>query len=382
MTTPCVLVLNAGSSSIKAALIAVHHGSDGVSEQRLWHGQRTWQGPPAGGSAVELQLTIDGCLDGWLIEAIEPWLAALCLVGHRVVHGGERFQQATCIDAGVRQAIAEAAALAPLHNALALAVINWVEAWLIPRRPGLRQWACFDTAFHSSIDEIHFSYAIPAAWRARGLRRYGFHGINHQHIADTVTAIHREEGCSDSTLNQLRLVSAHLGAGCSLCAIAGGRSMGTTMGMTPLDGLVMASRSGSIDPGLLLHLLDEGLTPAELGDALNHRSGLVGLSGLSTDMRELRRAAAEGHSGAELAIAVFTERLLEGIAAMVAVLRGVDVIAVSGGIGENDQQLLHTMQRELSWLGSFRLLQVPANEEGHIARQCLEAQAPGPGSAG
>jgi acetate kinase len=378
MTTPCVLVLNAGSSSIKAALIAQAAviATDGLSDlEPIWQEQIAWQAPAPHSGAAELQQAVTACLAPWLIPAIEPWLAVLTLVGHRVVHGGERFHQATCIDAGVRQAIAEAAALAPLHNAIALAVIDWVEAWLAPRQPQLQQWACFDTAFHSSIDEAHASYAIPAAWRARGLRRYGFHGLNHQHIAETVTAIHRNEGFPERELQQLRLVSAHLGAGCSLCAIAGGRSVTTTMGLTPLEGLVMASRSGSVDPGLLLHLLKEGLTPAELDDALNHRSGLLGLSGLSADIRELRRAAAQGHSGAALAISVFTERLLEGIAAMAAALRGVDVIALSGGIGQNDEMLVQSLRQELAWMGPFRLLQIPADEEGQIARQCLEAQA-------
>jgi acetate kinase len=361
MTTPCVLVLNAGSSSIKAALI----GADDQSAlQPLWQGQRDWQAPAPGSGEATLQQGVRTCLEPWLSEAIEPWLPALTLVAHRVVHGGEHLHQARCIDADVRRAIADAAALAPLHNAIALAVIDWAEAWLAARRSHLSQWACFDTAFHSSLDAAHYSYAIPEAWRARGLRRYGFHGINHQHVAETVAA---------ALPDAERVISAHLGAGCSLCAVHTGRSVATTMGMTPLEGLVMGSRSGSLDPGLLLHLLEQGMSALELGQDLNHHSGLLGLSGLSADMRALRRAAAAGHAGAALAIEVFTERLLEGFGAMAAVLRGVDVIALSGGIGQNDRALLHTLQQELRWLGPFRLLQVPANEEGQIARQCLAA---------
>lgn len=362
MASACVLVLNAGSSSIKAAVIA----SDGPSAlQPLWQGQRDWQAPAPGNGDAALLHGVTACLEPWLSEAIEPWLPALTLVAHRVVHGGERFHRATRIDSEVRRAIADAATLAPLHNAIALAVIDWVETWLARRRPNLSQWACFDTGFHSSLDEAHYSYAIPEALRARGLRRYGFHGINHQHVAETVAA---------TLPDAERVISAHLGAGCSLCAVHRGRSVATTMGMTPLEGLVMGSRSGSLDPGLLLHLLEAGMSPLELGQTLNHHSGLLGLSGLSADMRALRRAAADGHAGAALAIDVFTERLLEGLGAMAAVLRGVEVIALSGGIGQNDHQLLHTLQQELHWLGRFRLLQVPADEEGQIARQCLAEQ--------
>jgi len=194
-------------------------------------------------------------------------------------------------------------------------------------------------------------------------------------VAETVAAIACEEGASDAQLSQQRLISCHLGAGCSLCAIHGGRSMATTMGLTPLEGLVMATRSGSVDPGLLLHQLQQGVSAAELSETLQRRSGLLGLSGLSADMRELRQAAADGHGGAQLAIDVFTARLLEGLGAMAAVLQGVDVIALSGGIGENDETLAQSLHQRLQWLGPFRLLQIPADEEGQIARQCLAAAA-------
>lgn len=361
MPSTNVLVLNAGSSSIKAAVIATD--GDGPL-QPIWQSQRDWQLPPPGRSGGELEHAVAACLGPWLGDAIEPWRATLCLVAHRVVHGGERLHRATLIDADVRGAIADAAALAPLHNAIALAVIDWVEAWLVPRRGELQQWACFDTGFHSSLPAAQYSYAIPEAWRAGGLRRYGFHGINHQHIAETVVVAVPEAE---------RIISAHLGAGCSLCAVHHGRSVATTMGMTPLEGLVMATRSGSVDPGLLLHLLQQGMDAAELSDALNHHSGLLALSGHSSDMRELRRAAATGHSGARLAIDVFTARLLEGIGAMAAVLQGVDVLALTGGIGQNDEQLARTLHEALQWLGPFRLLQIPADEEGQIARQCLDA---------
>ena len=167
---------------------------------------------------------------------------------------------------------------------------------------------------------------------------------------------------------QPRLISAHLGAGCSLAAVCNGHSIDTTMGFTPLEGLVMASRSGSVDPGLLLHLLRSGVSLEQLEAGLNRRSGLLGLSGLSGDWRELRAAALEGHAGAQLALAVFLHRLKQEIGAMAASLGGVDQIALSGGVGANDNQLLQDLQEQLGWLGPVDWLQVPADEEGMIAR--------------
>jgi acetate kinase len=370
MTAPRVLVLNAGSSSIKAAVLEV--ASDGTCN-RLWQDQHAWTMPSADGTNPELIAAVERCLTSWLPAVLAPWQGSLTLVAHRVVHGGERFSRACRIDAEVRRGITAVSALAPLHNGVALAVIDWMETWLAPWQPGLPQWACFDTAFHSTLPVEQSTYALPAPWRQQGLRRFGFHGLNHQHVAETVNQLLGEEGQDPGQLQDLRLISAHLGAGCSLCAISQGRSVATTMGLTPLEGLVMGSRSGSVDPGLLLHLLQhQGLSAAEIDHTLNHRSGLLGLSELSSDMRQLRQAAAAGHPGSQLAIAVFTARLLEGIGAMAAVLRGVDVIALSGGIGQNDEQLAHDLHQQLQWLGRFRLLQIPADEEGQIARQCLQ----------
>jgi acetate kinase len=370
MAVDCVLVLNAGSSSIKAAVLEL--AGDG-SANRLWQDQHDWTMPAADGNTPALNAAVDRCLAPWLPGALAPWQGRLTLVAHRVVHGGEQFSRACRIDAAVRHGIAAVSPLAPLHNGVALAVIDWMETWLAPWQPGLSQWACFDTAFHSTLPVEQHTYALPAPWRQQGLRRYGFHGLNHQHVAETVSQLLAEEGQDPSQVQGVRLISAHLGAGCSLCAISQGRSVATTMGLTPLEGLVMGSRSGSVDPGLLLHLLQrQGLSAAELDHALNHRSGLLGLSELSSDMRQLRQAAAAGHPGSQLAIAVFTARLLEAIGAMAAVLRGVDVIALSGGIGQNDEQLAHDLHQQLQWLGRFRLLQIPADEEGQMARQCLQ----------
>jgi acetate kinase len=359
MTVLPVLVLNAGSSSVKAALLT----ADGKT---LWRGQCPWSARTDGDAARQL-------LEQWLRPALAPWLSqpaaesrgGLALAGHRVVHGGERFTAPTRLTAELLAALEELVPLAPLHNAPALHLIDALAAW----RPELEQWACFDTAFHATLPPQASTYAVPLSWRQAGLRRFGFHGLNHQHVADTVARSHP---------GVRRLISCHLGAGCSLCAIADGRSIATTMGFTPMEGLVMASRSGSLDPGVILHQLRGGMDVEELDRCLNRESGLLGLSGLSGDMAELRRAQREGHAGATLAIAVFRQRLLEGIGAMAACLGGVELIALSGGIGEHDEELRHELEQALGWLGRVPLLVVPADEEGQIARNCRAAAADGP----
>jgi acetate kinase len=333
-----VLVLNAGSSSLKARLIPV----EGTP---IWSGQTNW----TSGTARSV-------VDEWLLPAIAPWGNAVDLVGHRVVHGGTSFTAPTRLEGEVMERLKDLTPLAPLHNGPALGVIEAVNAW----RPQVAQWACFDTAFHHTLSPEAFTYAIPASWRNEGLRRYGFHGLNHQHVSERVAAT--------------RLISCHLGAGCSLCAIANGQSIATTMGFTPLEGLVMATRSGSIDPGLLLHLLRQGISKEQLDHDLNHASGLLGLTaGLSSSMKDLREAASSGNPDAQLAIGVFRHALLQGIGAMAATLGGVDVIALTGGIGEHDQALREELAVALSWLGTVELVVVPADEEGLIARQCREA---------
>lgn len=352
--SPAVLVVNTGSSSVKLALCD-------PAGARLWQEQRHWDGGGEGG--------LETLLEQWLAPLLARWDPAPGLVAHRLVHGGGRFTAPTLLTAEVQEQLQELVPLAPLHNGPALAAIRWLGAHG-PAATHLEQWACFDTAFHASLSPAAYSYAIPADWRAQGLRRYGFHGLNHQHIGSTVARLEPAVR---------RLISCHLGAGCSLCAIAISadgipRSVDTTMGFTPLEGLVMASRSGSLDPGLLLHLLRQGMAPAELDTVLNRRSGLLGLSDLSGDMRELRLAASQGHSGAQLAIAVFRHRLLQAIAAMAASLGGVDAIALTGGIGEHDDALMSDLKQALTWLGPLLWLRIPADEEGTMVRQCLGAQ--------
>ena len=263
-----VLVVNAGSSSLKLSLL---DGED-----------RTL-------AAREID-TPRGAIDAdALREALHDGLAGADAVGHRIVHGGERYRAAVRIDPEVEQALRELTDLAPLHQPKSLAALDAVAAELAAL-PGV---ACFDTAFHATLPPAASTYALPAAWRERWrIRRYGFHGLSHQWIAARVPVLLGRPAVG------LRVVSCHLGAGASLCAILDGRSIDTTMGFTPLEGLVMATRSGSVDPGLLLWLLERGsLSVAEMGDALEHEAGLRGLTG-SADMREVMVRAGEGDADA------------------------------------------------------------------------------------
>lgn len=272
-----------------------------------------------------------------LTAALVDGLCEADAVGHRIVHGGERFVDAVRVDAAVRRALGELTDLAPLHQPKSLAALDAVSAAL----PGVPAVACFDTAFHATIPAAAATYALPAAWRERWpLRRFGFHGLSHAHVARRAAAI---LGAGD-----LRIVSCHLGAGASLCAITGGRSVDTTMGFTPLEGLVMATRSGTVDPGLPLWLVEHaGLDAAEVTDALEHESGLLGLGG-SADVREL---LARDDDDARLALDVYVHRLCAGVAAMATALGGLDVLAFTGGVGEHAPELRARACAGLAFLG-------------------------------
>ena len=333
-----VLTVNAGSSSLKLSLLA-----EG-SEQPL--AARELPAPAPGGELKQLR------------EALAGELAGADCVVHRIVHGGERFRTAVLIDAEVRAELEALAALAPLHQPLALAILDATTKVL----PGLPAVACFDTAFHSTLPQAASTFALPAAWRERfRLRRYGFHGLSHAHVAREVAA---------RLGPGLRLISCHLGAGASLCAIADGHSVDTTMGFTPLDGLVMATRSGSVDPGLILWLLEQGgLSTAEVADELEHQSGLRGLAA-SADMRAVLASRAAGDPAAKLAIDVYLHRLRAAIGSMLAALAGVDVIAFTGGVGESSHEIREGALAGLEALiGDARVLVVAAREDLEMARQ-------------
>jgi acetate kinase len=356
-----VLVVNAGSSSLKHALV------DAGAGRVLAAGVERWD--PGEGDA------------GRHAEALRAALADAGgraeAVGHRVVHGGARFAGPARVDDEVR------AALAPLHTRAALEGIDATRAAL----PGVPQVACFDTAFHRTLAAEAATYALPRAWSARhGLRRFGFHGLN-------VAWCHERAAALLGAAATRRTVVCHLGSGCSVSAVLDGRSHDTTMGLTPLEGVPMATRSGSVDPGLLLYLLAHGMTAAQLDDGLNHRAGLLGVSGIPGGLAAVERAAGDGDPDAALASAVFVRGVAGAVAAMSASLAGLDALVFTAGAGEGSARLREQVAARLPHLGvaldrranraaragaeteigaahaRVRTLVVPAGEELVIARQ-------------
>jgi len=310
-----VLVVNAGSSSLKLALLDAR-SDEPVASREL-------------GESEDLASAVGEFGD---VDA----------VGHRIVHGGERFRGPVVVDDEVRAALDELTVLAPLHQPPALAALDRVTGLL----PGVPQVACFDTAFHATLPDAAAVYALPAQWRDDyGIRRFGFHGLSHAYVARRVPEL------LGRGTDELRVVSCHLGAGASLCAIAGGASVDTTMGFTPLEGLVMATRSGNVDPGLLLWLIEHrGLDAAVVSDALEHASGLAGLAG-TADMREVLEREAAGDAGAALAVGVYLHRLRAAIAAMATACGGLDAVAFTAGVGERAPAIRARTADGLGFLG-------------------------------
>ncbi len=357
-----VLVVNAGSSSLKHALVDA--GTDAIVRR----GEERWD-PDAGAGRH------GAALRAALADAAAGNADA---IGHRVVHGGPRFTAATRIDDETRAAIAALAPLAPLHTHAALEGIDAARATL----PDTPQVACFDTAFHHTLSPAAATYALPREWSERfGLRRYGFHGLNVSWCHERAERILGAERCR-------RLVVCHLGSGCSVTAVLDGRSLDTTMGFTPLDGLPMATRSGAVDPGLLLYLLASGIGPDELDEALNHRSGLLGIAG-TADLREVERAMIAGDERARLAFDVLVRGVSSAVAAMTTSLGGLDALVFTAGAGEHSSLLRATVCSRLAHLGvavdvvrnrasaeqigadgaPIAVLVVPAGEEIVVARE-------------
>jgi acetate kinase len=356
-----ILAVNAGSSSLKLSLID--------DDDRIL-GERELDAPDAQVDPDQL----DAALSDGLDKADG--------VAHRIVHGGEVFTGPVLIDSEVTRELEQLTDLAPLHQPKSLAALRAVSK----RLPDVPAIACFDTAFHQTLPPPAATYPLPDRWRERwGLRKYGFHGLSHGWIARRVPEL-----CPELP-DTVRIVSCHLGAGASLCAIAAGRSVDTTMGFTPLDGLVMATRSGSVDPGMLLWLLERGrLTRHELEQSLEHDSGLAGIAGTG-DMREVLRRAGAGDEAAQLALDVYVHRLRSLIAAMAAALAGIDVLAFTGGVGERSGEVRSLAADGLGFLGvaldadrntdvapdaeigghaaSVRTLVVTAREDLEMARQ-------------
>lgn len=316
-----VLVVNAGSSSVKLRLLDADDEVAGRADL---------------GAPSELDEDAVWAAVGDLVES------GVDAVGHRVVHGGERFTGPVLVDDGVRAELESLVDLAPLHQPASLAGMEAVRNAL----PDVPAVACFDTAFHSTMPAEAVTYAVPAAWRRDwGVRRYGFHGLSHAYAARRAAEMLGRDPAG------LRLVSCHLGAGASLCAVADGRSVDTTMGFTPLEGLVMATRSGTVDPGLVLWLQEQqGLSAADVADALEHRSGLAGLAG-TADMREMLSRMDGADETALTAFAVYVHRIRAGIAAMTAALSGVDAVAFTGGVGEAAPAVREGAVAGLEYLG-------------------------------
>lgn len=342
------LVLNCGSSSVKFAVM-----DPGTREQAL-SGLAERLGSPEARVVVTRggQKTVTEAPNADYARAFAALLSELgrldlrrqiSVVGHRVVHGGQLFSAPALIDEAVLEGVRACIPLAPLHNPANLAGIEAAQRAF----PSVPQVAVFDTAFHQSMPEVAYRYAVPETWyREHGVRRYGFHGTSHAYVAQEAARM------LGRPLEALNLITAHLGNGCSVAAIQGGTSVDTSMGLTPLEGLVMGTRSGDVDPNLHDYLARQAdLSLEQVTAALNRQSGLLGLSGLGSDMRELEQAAAGGHGGARLAIEVFVYRLARSIAGMTAALPTLDALVFTGGIGENSGGVRAAVISRLRLLG-------------------------------
>jgi len=348
-----ILVLNAGSSSQKSCLYQLDDTLPELPPTPLWEAKVDWTKHP-GMAELEVKtrdtlscsFTRGTVLEEELETSSRPDVIAhmletlwsghtqviadrtdIDIVGHRVVHGGQEYRQATFITPEVKEAIANLSTFAPVHNPANLEGIEAIEKILGTPTP---QVAVFDTAFHSNLPLAAATYPVPYEWFEQGIRRYGFHGISHQYCA------HRTAQLMGKDLASLRLITCHLGNGASLAAIRDGQSVDTTMGFTPLEGLMMGSRSGSIDPGILIHLLQHADYDAQkLDEVLNKASGLKGISGVSGDLRQILSDIDKGNERAKLAFDMYVHSLCKNIGAMLATLGGLDALVFTGGVGEN-----------------------------------------------
>src|SRR5438067_11173953 len=339
-----VLVVNAGSSSLKLSVLD--------EQDRVVVSESV---PSRGGRVDEAAVT-----------AVARRGGDVDAVGHRVVPGGTEFVEPVLVDADVLRRLQALSDLAPLHQPKSLAALELVTR-LLPDAPAV---ACFDTAFHARMPPAASTYALPREWRRRwALRRFGFHGLSHAY------ASRRAAELAGRSPGEVRAVTCHLGAGASLAAVAGDRSVDTTMGFTPLEGLVMATRSGSVDPGLVLWLEEHtGMPPSELASALEHRSGLLGLTG-SADMKTALEAEAAGDGDAALGVAVYLHRVRAGIAAMAAAMGGLDALVFTGGVGERAPSIRARSVAELGFLGVA--LDGSANETPELEVEGGAADVPG-----
>ena len=398
-----ILVLHSGSRSQKSSLYEIGDSLPHDPLPCLWEGKIEWSNEHAQFSIRNSQGAVLKELAhvGSRGESVERLLCSLWsgetqgisgpseidVVGHRVVHGGPNYFEPALITAEVKSSIESVSIFAPLHNRAELEGIK-IVAKLLGTVP---QVAVFDTGFHRSMPLAAKTYPGPYEWFEQGIRRYGFHGINHQYCAE------RAAQFLGKSLDSLKLVTCHLGNGCSLAAIREGKSVDTTMGFTPLEGLMMGTRSGSVDPGVLTYLMRKRrFLDEQLDDVLNKKSGLLGISGVSSDMREVLKAREDGNERAKLAFDMYVHRLRSGIGSMVAVLGGADALVFTAGVGENSTEVRAAACENLSFLGvrldsaknaqrplkedsdisaadaTTRCLVIHAQEDWMIARQCRD----------
>jgi acetate kinase len=347
-----ILLLNAGSSSLKCTVMESAESKVVARGLADWAGSETYY-QYAGSDGRELSEEVAWRGHGNAVHrfvhdllhagpGVLPGGSALAAVGHRVVHGGQ-FTSSVLITPQIRSRISALAELAPLHNLPSLETVAAAEAEL----PGLPHVAVFDTAFHATLPPEARTYPVPASWtHGWGIRRYGFHGLSHSYCAGRAAELLQWHA------DDLRLVICHLGHGCSASAVRGGRCVDTTMGFTPLEGLMMATRSGSIDPSIVLHVQQHhGLTAEQVESALNRESGLLGVSGISADMRQVLAEAKGGHDPARLAIGIYTHRVRQTIGALVVTMGGVDALVFTAGVGEHAREVRASICVGLECLG-------------------------------
>lgn len=390
------LVVNCGSSSLKYQLLNMDNesviakgiceriGIDGSFIKHTTEGQDAVKDEGAiPNHKVAIGKMIDMLISGdtACIKSVDEINA----VGHRVVHGGEKFNASVIITDEVIAALEECIELAPLHNPANLIGINACKELM----PGVPMVAVFDTAFHQTMHKSAYMYAIPEEYYTKyGVRKYGFHGTSHKYVSQRAAAM------LGKSIEDTKIIVCHLGNGASLCAVKGGKSVDTSMGFTPLPGLIMGTRSGDVDPAVITFLMEkEGLTTKDIDNILNKQSGVLALSGVSSDFREIEDAVAAGNEKAKFTMEAFQHRLISYIGAYAAVMNGVDAIAFAGGIGENDIHMREELAGMLTWLGveidveknncrgvekdlstdqaKVKMLLVPTNEELMIARDAV-----------
>ncbi|MDZ7968612.1 MAG: acetate kinase [Nostoc sp. DedSLP03] len=356
-----ILVLNAGSSSQKSCLYEIADETLPTQPpQPLWEGKINWT-QDRGVAEIEVKTATGGTLQKsisgdspqahltYMLNTLDrddtkviDRLSEIDVVGHRIVHGGEDYRDSVVITEDVKKAIADLSNLAPEHNPVALEGIEAIEKIF----KDVTQVAVFDTGFHATLPDAAAIYPGPYQWVEQGIRRYGFHGISHQYCSQRAVQILGRDVASE------RLIICHLGNGCSLAAIKNGCSIDTTMGFTPLDGLMMGSRSGSVDPGILIYLLRYcNYSIEKLDELLNKASGLKGISGVSSDLREVTEAMSQDNSRAQLAWDIYVHRLRSGIGAMLASLGGLDALVFTAGVGEHSAEIRQAACEAFGFIG-------------------------------